>query len=290
MPKDCLVFPDITSIIYEERESLAGIRSKYIDVLRKTGLMHNYLYANKLEECAKMLSASNLKDLEKEFVDFKEHMRKFCKKHNISLIIKYRQKDFIRLNDKIRITLSNGCPLDRVRDLLGFRIILTTPNKDSEDTIKLCYDVLNQVINFFISERHCIPLEAEKRSNGNTKFNPKEHPKIIVPKTNLVTPGFEGNVKDYVMYPKKNGYQSLHVVIQKPNGLTFEVQVRTFAMDIIAEKGNASHLSYEKNRQQESDISLDYSKIYIPGFVYLPDGSVYDVIGLTKSIDPFNSL
>ncbi|MBO5478929.1 MAG: hypothetical protein J6A04_04385 [Clostridia bacterium] len=288
MPSKDLSFPDITEIIYEESESLSGIRSKYIEVLRKTSLMHNYLYANKLEECAKMLSSANLKELEKEFVDFKEYMRKFCKKKNISLIIKYRQKDFLRLNNKIRTTLSNGYPLDRVRDLLGFRIILTTPNKDSISTIALCYEVLNQVIDFFVTTRHCIPLEAEARTNS--KFVQSNHPTVVVPETNLVIPGFESNIKDYVMYPKENGYQSLHVVIQKPNGLTFEVQIRTTAMDILAEKGNAAHVNYRKERKSKTDICLDYSKVQIPGFLYMPDGSIYDTIGLAKSIDPFNSL
>ena len=288
MPKDNLVFPDITSIIYEERKSLAGIRTKYIEALRKTGLMHNFLYANKLEECANMLTKSSLKELEKEILDFKEYMRKFCKKNNISIILKYRQKDFIRLNDKIRTTLTLGCPLDRVRDLLGFRIIVITPSKDSAETITLCYEVLNQVINFFVSERHCIPLEAEAKRD--TSFVKADHPDIIIPESNLVIPGFENNVKDYVMYPKENGYQSLHIVIQKPNGLTFEVQIRTFAMDIHSEKGTASHKTYEKKRHQESDIILDYSKIMIPGFSYLSDGSICDSIGLAKSIDPFNSI
>lgn len=288
MPKSNLVFPELASIIYEEKESLAGIRTKYIEKLRETGEMHNILYANKLEESAEMLNPCNLKELEKDFVDFKGYMRKFCKKNNISLMIKYRQKDFIRLNNKIRSAIISGSSLDKVRDLLGFRIILNTGSKDTPETISLCYQLLNQVLNFFVSSRFCIPLEAEARSN--THFIKEEHPDIIVPENNLVHPGFENNIKDYIMYPKANGYQSLHVVIKKPNGLTFEVQIRTFAMDVLAEVGNASHSSYKKERKSGSDIILDYSKINIPGFHCLPDGSIHDVIGLVKSIDPFNTL
>jgi len=63
-----------------------------------------------------------------------------------------------------------------------------------------------------------------------------------------------GKFRDYVAIPKVNGYQSLHTTLIGPFGTNIEFQLRTHAMDVVAESGVAAHWLYKAN-EPNSDTS-----------------------------------
>jgi len=52
-------------------------------------------------------------------------------------------------------------------------------------------------------------------------------------------------LRDWITYPKSNGYESLHTTVLGPGNRWVEVQIRTHRMDDIAENGLAAHWRYK---------------------------------------------
>ncbi|MDP2593707.1 MAG: RelA/SpoT family protein, partial [bacterium] len=87
-----------------------------------------------------------------------------------------------------------------------------------------------------------------------------------------------GRIKDYIAFPKPNGYHGIHTTIFAGNGSLLEVQIRTTRMHKEAEYGIASHFDYKEN----SDIgktgrkNLTWVKKYLPSFALNNSAKPYD--------------
>jgi len=69
-------------------------------------------------------------------------------------------------------------------------------------------------------------------------------------------------LRDWVVNPKANGYQALHVTVMGRDGNWVEVQIRSRRMDEIAEKGFAAHWRYkEGDTDEESELNAWLSTI-----------------------------
>ncbi|KQK32536.1 GTP pyrophosphokinase [Bosea thiooxidans] len=78
----------------------------------------------------------------------------------------------------------------------------------------------------------------------------------------MTWPMVPGRYKDYISTPKQNDYRSIHTTVVGPGHSRVELQIRTDAMDRIAEYGIAAHAHYKDGRPGEPIQLGDESRAY----------------------------
>jgi len=79
--------------------------------------------------------------------------------------------------------------------------------------------------------------------------------------------------KDYIAMPKTNLYQSLHTTVFGIDGDLFEIQIRTYEMDKIAEYGIASHWSYKEKKDGSAKDGMEQKLQIFRSIIELNDES-----------------
>lgn len=129
------------------------------------------------------------------------------------------------------------------RDFIAYRIVISMPKchvKNEEELqieeLKCVYEIAN-VLPGFLEERGFTAEPAQG---------------VKLSKSPLLNDAVKPYYRDYISNQNANGYQSLHITFFDNCSRSFmEVQIRTKAMDDVAEIGQANHIAYEKKQKEE---------------------------------------
>ena len=234
----------------------------YIKELSSSSEIEKILHANKLKS---YLNVSKDKKYLKDMRSlFNRTFELLVKNHpRLKFSIAGRKKSLISTEKKILQYTELGQSLDLIRDFFAFRIVLF--GDSSLDLIEHCYKVTEEIIELAITNGFTpcdrLPLLGvddltEHKNDYFSKFKYKQF------------------IKDYICFPKKNGYQSLHLVLVDTNGRYLEIQVRTLDMHTAIEYGLANHEDYKKSKYV-LDFPLEREKINLDGYRYCK-GNIID--------------
>lgn len=299
-------------------DTIFRILQNYIDDLRKSAKAeHNevdQMHCNFLIQIRELLAHNDFLTTQSQKIrEFYKYMAK--EYPYLAFTLKGRIKSLIRAEEKFNsyileyiynyyaeykkyppVSEMKG-RLSCFRDLIAYRIVISMPKchfEKEEERLeaenKCLYEIAN-VLPEFLEERGFIaePANGIKRSTS-----PLLHENV------------KPYYRDYVSNHGAGDYQSLHITFYDSCSRTYmEMQIRTKAMDDVAEIGTANHLAYEKRQEKERSkrnqipegecryfdeayergmrlLTLDLSKIDVNMFSAVSNSMVNDGCGLYR--------
>ena len=201
---------------------------------------------------------------------------------DITLTISGRIKSIIRVEQKFNGYIIEFCSnyyhkyktfpseeemskyLQRFRDLIAYRIIVSVPEQclkgrdKNKIEVDYVYKIANNLPSFFTKRGYSI----EYASSVVGVSTIRKRSKLLQENRRYF--------KDYIVQPKENGYQSLHIALidNHSHFANIEIQLRTFDMDCFAELDeNVNHSAYESTQNDTRTKSrlpfgIRYSRLY----------------------------
>jgi GTP pyrophosphokinase len=137
-------------------------------------------------------------------------------------------------------------PFDQIYDLYAVRIIFDPDANSSETERDQCYHVFSIITGIY-------RYKADR-------------------------------VRDWVNYPKNNGYEALHCTLMSHSGIWIEVQIRSRRMNDIAEKGIAAHWSYKKDGfAEENESEMDKWIGKVKDIIANPDVNALELLDMVHN-------
>ena len=95
------------------------------------------------------------------------------------------------------------------------------------------------------------------------KSTPKNEKFVAWKIYSIMTDHFTSNptrLRDWITFPKTNGYEALHLTVVGPKNKWVEIQIRSERMNEIAEKGYAAHYGYKHKESKKNEVDLWLNK------------------------------
>ena len=186
----------------------------------------------------------NLTDKEKEINEFIIPVEAALKNAGFKFEIKKRVKTPYSIWHKMQ---TKGIEFEQIYDLYAVRIIFDSNNLDDAKNVDSerdqCYHIFSIITGIY-------KYKADR-------------------------------VRDWVKYPKNNGYEALHCTLMSSTGIWVEVQIRSKRMNDIAEKGIAAHWAYKKDGfAQENENEMDKWIVKVKEILVNPDVNALDLLDL----------
>tara|TARA_B100001057_G_scaffold236611_1_gene236893 strand:+ start:150 stop:2351 length:2202 start_codon:yes stop_codon:yes gene_type:complete len=96
------------------------------------------------------------------------------------------------------------------------------------------------------------------------KSTPKNEKFVAWKIYSIMTDHFTSNptrLRDWITFPKTNGYEALHLTVVGPKNKWVEIQIRSERMNEIAEKGYAAHYGYKHKESKKNEVDLWLNKL-----------------------------
>lgn len=260
-----------------DRERNSSNPNRRLEAIALYDLYNKYLIWYKVFSAAQIVSQKELPQIN-EIRQIKGEIQAAIAKEFPKLHVEVgaRLKSLSHLQEKFfRSNQMEGDKTPNIKDMLG--IALKISNTSLEDNINYCYFLGDLIADMF---QQLDAGEIKQTTNFDYSrfvgkiYRPDEIP--IVHSLKLA--------KDYIRYPKDNGYQKYHILV-KISEFVFEVQIGTQSMFLFAENADACHFKYKEIVTGKNDSKIDYTKYnHIAGFYSILGIGYNDSVGLVKAL------